>query len=302
MADLPFIKMHGAGNDYVFVDGFENDLNSECSEIAVAISDRHVAVGSDGLVWMLPPESPDCDVQMRMWNTDGSEGAMCGNALRCIALWMRLTERVADLCRVRTLSRLVTVSVLDFCSITESGWLQVDMGRPDFCQSSGAAGIRMLNGLQWPTTSRGRSRSTGDGRSDGSVNYQFVSMGNPHAVVMCEELSPNLLNNLGPVISTHPEFPEGTNVEFVVCDKRNALRVDVWERGSGATLACGSGACAAAVAAVEQGLCDRDTQISVVMPGGVLSVIRTSDERVLLSGPAAVSFRGIWRHRSASKP
>lgn len=274
MSELPFIKMHGAGNDYVFVDGFVTTLPDNAPELAQRLSYRNFGVGADGLVYMIPPTNDSIDVKMRMWNADGSEGAMCGNALRCIALWMHKVGRAAKTCRAATASGEIHTEILSL----NAGRNQAD--------------VRVQ--LPPPVLPTGGEQTLDD------VRFTEVSVGNPHAVIFVDELSDRCVQQLGTVISTHPRFPGGINVEFVRVISANELEVRVYERGSGETLACGSGACAAVAAAVSKGLCQQNTPITVSLPGGNLHVL-WHDPRgegapcLQLTGPAEISFEGVWQ-------
>lgn len=268
---LPFVKMHGAGNDYVFVDGFVTTLPTNPSALAIEISDRNFGVGSDGLVYIHPPTDSSADVRMQMWNADGSEGSMCGNAARCVAMWMSLNDRVADTCRIETASRMVEAETDIIERRKRSAEVTVNMGVPEFDHPDEAA-----ESLSMET----------------AVELTAVSMGNPHAVLFVDNLTDELVQDIGSQIETHDRFPNGTNVEWVRVINETTLEVRVWERGSGETRACGSGACAVTAAAVARGLCSRAAEISIQLPGGTLKSRWTEDGSILLTGPAAVSFTG----------
>lgn len=285
MPRVPFIKMQGAGNDYVFIDGFVTPCPESAAELAVQVSDRHRGIGSDGLIMMVPPDDKTCDVEMRMWNADGSEGQMCGNGVRCVALWMALQQRVTGACRVRTKSRTVAVDVLELQRNGLRGRFRADMGCPEFSVESGDR-LEYLNDVRLP------------GVEDANVGVVAVSMGNPHAVVFADELTDRNVRHAGRIIECHPRFPGGTNVEWVRVVSETKLHVRVWERGSGETQACGSGACAAAVAAIDQGYCARGEPIQVDLPGGRLEVEWQKSGTLWLAGPAAVSFTGEWVSRA----
>ena len=290
MNDVPFIKMHGAGNDYVFVDGFESRLPDNASELAIAVSNRNFGIGSDGLVLLIPSADDSADVEMRMWNADGSEGSMCGNAVRCVALWMNVCNRLAGpdyvSCRVKTKSPVVDVSTLELDLRAKSGQFCVDHGSPDFD----------INGeLKHETLS---DVFVAGGPFLAPLRFVALSMGNPHAVFVVDEITDQLVVGVGSVVEKHVRFAGGTNVEWVRVINRQHIEVRVWERGSGETLACGSGACAAVVACVQQGLCDRGVNVLVDLPGGQLSVLWEESGSVHLTGPAQVSFTGVWSGRA----
>jgi len=284
MTDLPFIKMHGAGNDYVFVDGFETSLPPDPQSLAQQVSNRHFGIGSDGLVFLIPPTDGSSDVQMRMWNADGSEGSMCGNAARCVALWMHSQQRTTSVCRIATTSDLVMATVLSFDADNVTGDVSIQLPGPRF----GSAGEDQLDGLSLPD------------QPGHAVRFTGVSIGNPHAVLFVDRLDDDWVLRIGRQISEHDRFPGGVNVEFVHAISADELLVRVWERGSGETLACGSGACAAVAAAIRKGICAHDQPVRVSLPGGTLTVCWNqgdvdSPESLTLTGPAAISFAGIWR-------
>ena len=265
--NLPFIKMHGAGNDYVFVDGFAVELPTELDSLARRVSNRHTGVGSDGLIVMHPGSHQGCDVQMQMWNADGTRGDICGNGVRCVALWMTLMNRTSGTCLIRTDARLVSVEQLDLCRTSARGTFAVMMGHAEIGDS-----LRITLDHQ-------------------SYDCQQVSMGNPHAIIWTDDLSTRHVHSAGPQISEHGLFPNGTNVEFTKRVNAQTLDVRVWERGSGETQACGSGACAVAAAAVAGGRCSTDSPVVVRLPGGPLT-IDLSARGITMSGPAEVSFTG----------
>lgn len=269
--------MHGAGNDYVFVDGFQASLPDSCCRLAVAVSDRNFGVGADGLVAITPPDSADADARMQMWNADGSEGTMCGNAARCVALWMELNGRVAGQCRIQTVSRIVTTITQAIDQTDASGRFCVNLGASEI-----GGELEFVDSVVVPEL-RGAVQG---------LKFLTVSVGNPHAVVFVDQLSDRLVRHAGAAIEKHARFAEGTNVEWVRVLSSSSIEVRVWERGSGETLACGSGACAAAVAAIDQGFCESRAKIDVRMRGGNLQVERLEAGDVLLTGPAAVSFSG----------
>jgi diaminopimelate epimerase len=271
--------MHGAGNDYVFIDGFVAETPDNADRLAVRFSDRHTGIGADGLILLLPALNNSYDVEMRMWNADGSTGEMCGNGARCVALWMHLQNRIQQTCRIRTASRVVHAEVLDVDPDAMFGLVVVDMGAAEFDADSIRRSLANVTVPQHSEDSEG-------------LEYTAVSIGNPHAVVFGYELSDRNVRQVGSAIQQHSRFPEGVNVEWVRVDSRAQLTVRVLERGSGETLACGSGACAAVVAAILRGHCDQETDISVNLPGGRLIVRWQSSGTILLTGPASVSFTG----------
>ncbi|MBQ1874309.1 MAG: diaminopimelate epimerase [Paludibacteraceae bacterium] len=259
---LHFTKMHGLGNDYIYVDAREIP-HQPWPELARRLSDRHTGIGGDGLVLITRSETEDFG--MRIFNADGSEAQMCGNASRCIGKYVYehgLTDRTHIHLETRSGVRNLSLTVEDgkVTSVT------VDMGLPEYM---------------------GRTEIPVGGRQ---IPIDKVSMGNPHAICFFAQPDNMPVHTFGPQISTHPHFVEGTNVEFVCVRSRHELTMRVWERGSGETLACGTGACAAVVAAIQQGVCSRD--VTVNLPGGQLHIRLTDYGHVEMTGPATEVFTG----------
>ena len=270
MKQIPFTKMHGCGNDYIYVNAMQHPIANP-SVAAIAWSDRHKGIGSDGLVLIDKSPIPEADYSMRIFNADGSEAMMCGNASRCIGKYLyekaitgKTEIRLLTLSGIKVLQLHVTAGKVE--SVT------VDMGEPVLEDSS----LFMS------------SRQVGEGT--------FVSMGNPHYVIFTDDV--DQVGMTGPVLECHPAFPQRCNIEFarVMTDSgRTAapttIRTRVWERGSGITMACGTGACATAVAATLTGRAGRQSQI--VMDGGTLYIEwKESDNHVYMTGPAEFVFDG----------
>lgn len=261
---IQFTKMHGCGNDYVYVNCFDYNIEDPNS-LSIRISDRHFGIGSDGLVLIMPSES--CDFRMRMFNADGSEAQMCGNASRCIAKYVydhHLTDKTEF-----TLETLAGVKVLKVFpgkdGIVEK--VTVNMGQPEYLPEQE---IEVLGE---------KKRMT------------YVSMGNPHAVYFTEDVETLDLEKIGPAYENHPYFPNRTNSEFVKIYDKSHARMRVWERGSGETWACGTGSCATLVACVLNGLTDR--QITLDLNGGSLDLFWSpEDNNVYMTGPATEVFEG----------
>lgn len=263
---LHFTKMHGIGNDYIYFDCINNEAPAEPEKLAVKLSDRHFGIGGDGIVLIMPSDS--ADFRMRMFNADGSEGAMCGNASRCIAKYVYdrgLTNKKSV--TLETLSGLKTLEIHTAGAVTES--VTVDMGKP------------VIGAVQQPIVTE-----------QGEYIYTFVDMGNPHCVIFTEQPTDNLeLEKIGRPLENHSYFPNRANVEFVNIIDKNNLRMRVWERGSGETLACGTGACATVTAAVINGISPKNEDVNVHLKGGVLK-IKYTGERVLMTGTADFVFDG----------
>lgn len=275
-SELPFIKMHGAGNDYVFIDAFRSKVPQDLSAAAVRFSDRNRSVGSDGLVIIEPAGNVSATAALRMFNADGSEGLMCGNAVRCAALWMALRHSAPDSQLIRMGNRLVPATIIAIDRLRRHAMVTIDPGPVRVSDHD----VPIID-CRLPDGSQARIRT--------------ADVGNPHAVCLTATLTDALVRTIGPRIEHHSMFPNRTNVEFVRCDASDELTVRVWERGSGETLACGSGACAAVAAACAAGRCRYDREIRVHLPGGTLFVRAGSDGNVLLTGPAEVSFTGVIR-------
>lgn len=263
---LQFTKMHGLGNDYIYFDCVTNAAPKDPEELSRRLSDRHFGVGGDGIVLIMPS---DCaDFRMRMFNADGSEGAMCGNASRCIARYVYergLTDKTDITLETRSGIKLLHLDVSD--GTVQS--VTVDMGTPK------------IGAVMQPITA-----------SCGEYHYTFVDMGNPHCVIFTNEPVEQLdLQRLGPPLEIHPLFPDRANVEFVNVLSPTELRMRVWERGSGETLACGTGACAVVTAAAANGISPQNEDAAVHLLGGTLT-IRFTGDTVLMTGPAQFVFDG----------
>lgn len=273
--------MEGCGNDYVYINCLEEQIDMErVQELAVAVSERHFGVGSDGLVLILPSET--ADFRMRMFNNDGSESEMCGNATRCIGKYV-YDRGLTDKTQV-SLETLGGIKYLDLHlkdGVVDT--VTVDMGAPIL----DAADIPVLS-AKHPVV--GETVTV----LDRTFAFTCVSMGNPHAVTFLQEpVWAFDIGTYGAKVEVLSLFPKKTNVEFVNVISREELHMRVWERGSGETLACGTGACATAVAAVLNGLCDR--RVNLKLLGGELSIEwRESDNHVYMTGPARFSFDGVW--------
>ena len=279
---MRFTKMHGLGNDYVYVNGFEESLANPAA-IAQKVSDRHFGIGSDGLILILP--SDKADVRMRMFNADGSEGEMCGNGIRCVAKYAfdRGLTRNNPL-RVETGRGVLALALEVAEGVVRK--VTVDMGEP----------ILALPEIPVDATSlvKGRRAHEHALSVDGHVlDATFVSMGNPHAVVFDQNVQALDLPRLGPLVEHHKAFPRRINAHWVQVHSPDEVTMRTWERGSGITLACGTGACAVCVAGALTGRTAR--QLLVHLPGGDLQIEwRESGNHVCMTGPATEVFSGEW--------
>ena len=281
---MHFIKMHGIGNDYVYVDRFLYDAPKDVDAAAVRVSDRHTGIGSDGLILIEPSEAADCRMNMR--NADGSVSKMCGNAMRCIGKYMldRHPERChGDVVRIETLGGIKTVQAVERDANGAVSLLRVDMEAPGF--SADCIPVLADDPQDVPL-------HIGDKPARGVC----VSMGNPQVVFLVDEDPMGLepFEKIGRPIEFDAVFPERTNVEFVQPLPDGSLKMRVWERGSGETMACGTGACASAVAAMIKGAV-AERAVTVHLRGGDLRIEWSeADGRVYMTGPAAYIAEGEW--------
>ncbi|MGN1106231.1 MAG: diaminopimelate epimerase [Huintestinicola sp.] len=274
---MKFTKMQGIGNDYIYVNCFEEKVD-EPERVSQIVSDRHFGIGGDGLVLIMP--SDKADFRMRMFNADGSEGNMCGNATRCIGKYVYdngLTDKTEITLETRSGIKYLTL-------YPENGKVKtvlVNMGKA------------ILKPSDIPMNAEGESFINKPIEVSGKeVNITAVSMGNPHAVTYVEDVDGLELEKIGPAYENHPIFPERVNTEFIKVLDSHTIQMRVWERGSGETWACGTGACAAAVASVENGYFKRGEEITVKLRGGDLFITYKEDGTVLMRGPAETVFTG----------
>lgn len=274
-----FSKWHGLGNDFVIVNGFTERIE-DFSQAAIQVCDRHFGVGADGLVLVLP--SDKADFMMRIFNSDGSEAEMCGNVTRCVARYVyenQLTSKTKI--TLETKAGLIKPELV-FHKDTLST-VKVDMGQPRLKKQE----IPMTGNPEDQTVSAPLKVK------DALYSVTCVSMGNPHCVLFVDDVAAVELTAIGPQIETHPSFPRKTNVEFVQVLGRKELRMRVWERGAGVTMACGTGACATLVAAVLNGKTDREATLH--LDGGDLFIEwNAENNHVYMSGPATEVFRGEY--------
>ena len=276
---MQFTKMHGAGNDYIYVDCFHEPIPRDIVATAVAISDRHTGVGGDGLVLICPSEV--ADARMRMFNADGSESEMCGNAIRCVAkfLYDRGIAKKPEL-KIETGRGVLTTQL----TAGPNGLIEqvrVNMGVP------------ILDAPQIPTLLPGTPPKNVPLEVAGqTINVTCISMGNPHCVTFVDEVNDDWVLRVGPQIERHPAFPRRVNAEFIQIVSPTEFVMRVWERGSGETMACGTGACAAAVAAALTGRTERT--VTAHLRGGDLRLEWSPSGDVFMTGPATEVFTGDW--------
>ncbi|CAH0121601.1 Diaminopimelate epimerase [Paenibacillus sp. CECT 9249] len=278
---MKYTKMHGLGNSYIYINGFEEALDEgSLSPLAMRVSNVNTGIGSDGMIVIGPSEV--ADFRMRIFNIDGSEGKNCGNGLRCVAKYVferKMTERTRF--TIETLGGNVEVKIDadDACRVRQ---VTVDMGAPRLLKGD----LPMLGDPEQPAIDEAIAVN---GRQ---YRITAVSMGNPHAVLFVPDAEAAPVAEIGPQIEHAPLFPERTNVEFIQVVNRREIIFRVWERGSGITQACGTGACAAVVAGVLNGELDRGKPVTVHLLGGDLEIIWENDGRVFMKGPAEIVTDG----------
>ena len=271
--------MHGAGNDYIYVDCFHEPTPKDIASTAIAVSDRHTGIGGDGIVLICPSEV--ADARMRMFNADGSESEMCGNAIRCVAKFVydRGIAKKPEM-NIETLRGVLTMQ-LTAGSNGLIDQVQVNMGKP------------ILESARIPTLLPGDPPLNVNLDVDGQViSVTCVSMGNPHCVTFVDELTDDWVLRIGPQIERHPAFPRRVNAEFIQVISPTEFNMRVWERGSGETMACGTGACAAAVAGALTGRTERT--VTAHLRGGDLKLDWSESGDVFMTGPATEVFSGEW--------
>ena len=275
---MEFAKYHGLGNDFILIDNRESKEPVVTSEQAVELCDRHFGIGADGVIFALPGQH-GTDYTMRIFNADGSEPEMCGNGIRCLARFLADLEGKSSQIvqyRIHTLAGAIAPQV------KSDGQVRVDMGEPRLLAS------------EIPTTLGSDNQKVIDNPIE--VAGQFwsvtcVNMGNPHCITFVEDVVVVPLETIGPQFEHHPAFPQRTNTEFIQVVRPNYLKLRVWERGAGATLACGTGACAALVAGVLTRRCERTALVE--LPGGPLEIEwSTVNQRLYMTGPAECAFTG----------
>ena len=281
MKEMRFTKMEGLGNDYIYVDCMAGKPASDWENLSIRMSDRHFGVGADGIILIMP--SKVADFRMRMFNADGSEGKMCGNGSRCVAKYVYdngLTRKTEV-----TLETLAGIKVLKMHLGADGkvDTVTVDMGEP------------ILTAAEVPALSASERmvEETLPTAKHGDFAVTAVSMGNPHGVIFVDEITDELVLGAGPELERHSAFPDRANIEFVKVIDGETVQMRVWERGSGETLACGTGACATAVAAALTGRTNR--KVTVKLIGGDLSIEwNEKDNHVYMTGPARTVFTGVW--------
>lgn len=284
MNEISFTKMHGLGNDYIYIHCPANEPHS-LSELSIEMSQRHTGVGGDGIILIEP--SDVADFRMRIFNADGSEAKMCGNGSRCVGKYVYDHNLTAK--RTLTLETLAGIRTLELHVDGASGKVEsvtVDMGAPVFEPE------------EVPVRAASKVVNAPVPTSMGELHMTAVSMGNPHGVIFLPTLAGLPINDIGPELECHEMWPDRANIEFAAIAGPDVIEMQVWERGSGVTMACGTGACATAVAAVLNGLTGKE--VTVKLPGGDLKVEWREDGHVYMTGPATEVFNGIYKRRNDS--
>lgn len=259
---MHFTKMHGLGNDYLYVYG---EVPENIAELSIKLSERHFGAGSDGMIYISP--SDIADFKMRIFNADGSEAKMCGNGIRCVGKYV-YDKGYTDKKKL-TIETLSGIKTLDLQVIGgKVKTVAVDMGKAEVSENMTLS----IDGDE--------------------VTCTPVSVGNPHAVIFVSNIDEAPLMTLGPKMEHNPAFPDGVNNEFIEVVDSHTLRMRVWERGSGVTMACGTGACASTAAAIKNGYCSFDEDISVILDGGTLKIRISQDYSVTMTGPAEMIYEG----------
>jgi len=274
--DLTFEKYQGLGNDFILIDDRDRDQPRLTPAQAEKLCDRHFGIGADGVIFALPGQN-GTDYTMRIFNSDGSEPEMCGNGIRCFAKYLAKLDGVSlpHTYTIHTLAGTITPELLP------DGQVRVDMGEP-----------RLL-AAEIPTTltaAEDQAIAVPLEVADQTYAVTCVSMGNPHCITFVEDVAGFPLTELGAKFECHPAFPAKINAEFIEVVRSNYIKMRVWERGAGITLACGTGACASVVAGVLNGKCDRRT--TVELPGGPLQIEWSDNNRIYMTGPAVLAFVG----------
>lgn len=279
---IEFTKYHGLGNDFILIDNRHQAEPLLSPEEAVKWCDRHFGIGADGVIFALPGQG-DTDYTMRIYNSDGSEPEMCGNGIRCMARFIADLE-AADTGAARPVYRIHTLAGVMIPKIEADGRITVDMGLP-----------RLLPAEIPTSLGNGDEKVIAQALDVAGQTWDVtcVSMGNPHCITFVNDVAAIALDTIGPLFEHHPAFPKRTNTEFIQVVSSDYLKMRVWERGAGITLACGTGACASLVAGVLNGKCDR--RATVELPGGCLQIEwAEADGHLYMTGPAQKVFNGVY--------
>ncbi|MDD4527429.1 MAG: diaminopimelate epimerase [Candidatus Margulisbacteria bacterium] len=279
---MNFTKMQGTGNDFVLLNAFKEKIKEkEYSSLAQKMCDRHFGVGADGIILALPSDKED--IRMRIFNADGSEAEMCGNGIRCFALFVKNEGLISqNKFNVETLAGKIIPEIIELTGTTKA-MVKVDMGTP------------FLEAKDIPVNLKGKGPFLKQVLQidNQSIEYTPIGMGNPHCIVFVDKITDKMVHQTGPIIENNTNlFPKKTNVEFLKINSKNKAEMRVWERGSGETLACGTGTCASVVAGILNGYLNNT--VTVQLLGGELIINWEQGKSVLMTGPAEVVFKGIY--------
>ena len=276
---LDFTKMTGLGNDYVYIDCTSGNKLKDIPELARKVSDRHFGIGSDGLILIEKAENKNADFKMRIFNSDGSEAEMCGNGIRCVAKFIHDNKMSnKDRIDIDTLAGIKKVKIIE----EDDGSCEnviVDMGEPIFQDKNIPYDVYEPFNKDLDLEVNGKK-----------MRFTVVSMGNPHAITFVEDINNIEIEKIGPIVENNPKFPNRTNVEFVQIIDKNNIKVRVWERGVGETVACGTGASAAVVAGGINGYTGENVEVE--LPGGKLQIEWGKDNHIYMQGPATKVYEG----------
>jgi diaminopimelate epimerase len=277
-----FFKMHGLGNDFIMI----NDLKEQIENypnLAKKLCDRHFGIGADGMILIQNSQKDEADFKMRIFNSDGSEAEMCGNGIRCYAHYLHindLTDKKA--LKIETLAGLIKPEIIEYGPYQSI--VRVNMGKPDYTLEKLHINKKMIDAninklFSYPLKI-----------DDKEYIINGASTGNPHAIIYVNNFDQVNVKQIGPKIEEHPLFKKGTNVEFAEIIDKDQINVKVWERGAGATLACGTGACATAAVSIAQNRVERNVQIN--LPGGPLQISQNKEDEMMMTGPSTFVFKG----------
>ncbi|MCF8002117.1 MAG: diaminopimelate epimerase [Halanaerobiales bacterium] len=279
---VKFFKMHGLGNDFIMINDIKEELD-DYSNLAKKLCDRHFGIGADGIILIQNSQKDKADFKMRIFNPDGSEAEMCGNGIRCYAHYLHinnLTDKNA--LTIETLAGLIKPEIIEYGLYQST--VKVNMGKPDYSLDRLHINKKIIDAnidklFSYPLKIE-----------DKEYIINGVSTGNPHVVIYVNNLDQINVTKIGPKIEEHPLFKKGTNVEFAEIIDKNKINVKVWERGAGATLACGTGACATAAVSIAQNRVERNVQIN--LPGGPLQISQNEKDEMMMTGPSTFVFKG----------
>ncbi|MFO7814579.1 MAG: diaminopimelate epimerase [Halanaerobiales bacterium] len=279
---VEFFKMHGLGNDFIILNDLKNEID-HYKNLAKKLCDRHFGIGADGIILIQNSQKNTADFKMKIFNPDGSEAEMCGNGIRCFVHYLHINDITnKKALSIETLAGLIKPEIIDYG--TYQSTVKVNMGKPDFSLESLSVNKKFIDSnidKLWRYPLR---------VDDKEYILNGASTGNPHVVIYVNNLDHINVKKLGPIIEENPLFKEGTNVEFAEIIDKDKIKLKVWERGAGATLACGTGACATAAVSIAQKRVEKEVQIN--LPGGPLQISQNNKDELMMTGPSTFVFKG----------